>query len=96
MKFRGSGDPVLYLSNPDGMSREVRRGMLDDIAKLNELKLQEFGDPEIATRISPVRDGLPDADERAGADRFLERAAKRARHVRPGREAAGQLTPTTA
>jgi len=52
VKFRGSGDPVLYLSNPDGMSREVRRGMLDDIAQLNELKLQDFGDPEIATRIS--------------------------------------------
>jgi hypothetical protein len=52
VKFRGSGDPVLYLSNPDGMSREIRRGMLDDIAKINELKLQELGDPEIATRIS--------------------------------------------
>jgi hypothetical protein len=52
VKFRGSGDPVLYLSNPDGMSSQIRRGMLDDIAKLNELKLNDFGDPEIATRIS--------------------------------------------
>ena len=52
VKFRGSGDPVLYLSNPEGMSREVRRGLLDDIARLNEVKLQDFGDPEIATRIS--------------------------------------------
>ena len=52
VKFRGSGDPVLYLSNPDGMSREVRRGILDDLARLNELKLREFGDPEIATRIA--------------------------------------------
>jgi hypothetical protein len=52
VKFRGSGDPVLYLSNPDGMSREVRRGLLDDIAQLNEEKLKDFGDPEIATRIS--------------------------------------------
>jgi hypothetical protein len=52
VKFRGSGDPVLYLANPDGMSREVRRGLLDDLAKLNEIKLREFGDPEIATRIS--------------------------------------------
>jgi hypothetical protein len=52
VKFRGSGDPVLYLSNPGGMSREMRRGMLDDIARLNELKLKDFGDPEIATRIS--------------------------------------------
>ena len=52
VKFRGGGDPVLYLSNPDGMSREVRRGLLDDIARLNEMKLKEAGDPEIATRIS--------------------------------------------
>jgi hypothetical protein len=52
VKFRGSGDPVLYLSNPDGMSREVRRGILDDIAKINEMKLKEYADPEIATRIA--------------------------------------------
>jgi Protein of unknown function (DUF1501) len=51
VKFRGSGDPVLYLSNPDGMSRAVRRGILDDLAKLNEMKLRDYGDPEIATRI---------------------------------------------
>ncbi|MBI3877943.1 MAG: DUF1501 domain-containing protein [Verrucomicrobia bacterium] len=52
VKFRGSGDPVLYVSNPEGMSREVRRGMLDDLAKLNEMKFKEFGDPEITTRIA--------------------------------------------
>jgi hypothetical protein len=52
VKFRGSGDPVLYLANPDGMSRAVRRGLLDDLAKLNDIKLRESGDPEIATRIS--------------------------------------------
>jgi hypothetical protein len=52
VKFRSEGDPVLYLSNPDGLSPQVRRGMLDDLARLNELKLKEHGDPEIATRIS--------------------------------------------
>src|SRR5687767_7907386 len=52
VQFRGSGDPVLYLSNPDGISREIKRGMLDDVAALNQMKLDEFGDPEIATRIS--------------------------------------------
>ena len=52
VKFRGSGDPVLYLSNPEGTSREVRRGILDDVARLNEINLQEYGDPEIATRIA--------------------------------------------
>jgi hypothetical protein len=52
IKFRSVGDPVLYLSNPEGMDRNARRRMLDDLAKLNHLKLQEFGDPEIATRIA--------------------------------------------
>ncbi len=52
VRFRGSGDPVLYLSNPDGMSREVRRGLLDDLAKLNEEHSAEYADPEIATRIA--------------------------------------------
>ena len=52
VSFRGKGDPVLYLSNPDGMSRSMRRGLLDDLAQLNEIKRQDFGDPEIATRIA--------------------------------------------
>ena len=52
VKFRGSGDPVLYLSNPDGLSRQMRRGILDDLNQLNSMRLHETGDPEIATRIS--------------------------------------------
>jgi len=52
VKFRGGGEPVLYLSNPAGMSRDMRRGLLDDIAQLNEMHLADFGDPEIATRIA--------------------------------------------
>ena len=52
VKFRGSGDPVLYLSNPDGVSRDGRRILLDDLARMNDLTLKEFGDPEIATRIT--------------------------------------------
>ena len=52
VKFRAGGEPVLYLANPDGLPRQTRRGQLDAIAQLNELKLQEFGDPEIATRIA--------------------------------------------
>lgn len=52
VKFRGSGEPVLYLSDPPGHSRAARRGVLDDIARLNEMKLAEVGDPEIATRIA--------------------------------------------
>ncbi len=52
VKFRSVGDPVLYLSDPGGMDRDTRRRFLDDLAKLNEMKLNEFGDPEIATRIA--------------------------------------------
>ncbi len=52
IKFRSVGDPVLYLSNPPGLGDDTRRRVLDDLSKLNELKLQEFGDPEIATRIA--------------------------------------------
>jgi hypothetical protein len=52
VKFSSGGDPVLYLSNPEGMSKNLRRAQLDDISKLNEIKLKEFGDPEIATRIA--------------------------------------------
>ncbi|MGE0758555.1 MAG: DUF1501 domain-containing protein [Pirellulaceae bacterium] len=52
VKFRGAGDPVLYLSNPPGMSRTVRRALLDDLQTLNQEKLAAVGDPEIATRIA--------------------------------------------
>jgi hypothetical protein len=52
VKFRSSGDPVLYLSNPKGVSSETRRDWLDSLAKLNEIKLRESGDPEIQTRIA--------------------------------------------
>lgn len=52
VKFRSVGDPVLWLSNPDNLSREDRRSYLDSLAALNQMKLDETGDPEIATRIS--------------------------------------------
>lgn len=52
VKFRSATDPVLYLSNPAGYSRDARRRYLDDLAKLNELNAKDYGDPEIATRIA--------------------------------------------
>ncbi|MEI7924481.1 MAG: DUF1501 domain-containing protein [Planctomycetota bacterium] len=52
VKFRSSGDSVLYLSDPPGMDRELRRQMLDGLAQLNQRELAQSGDPEIATRIS--------------------------------------------
>ena len=52
VKFRSVGDPVLYLSNPAGVTRQDRRTYLDALAKLNQLALDDYGDPEIGTRIS--------------------------------------------
>jgi hypothetical protein len=51
VQFRSSGDPVLFLSNPEGHSRSDRRRLLDTVASLNEHALADVGDPEIATRI---------------------------------------------
>jgi len=52
VQLRGTGDPVLYLSNPPGVSPEARRRMLDGMAKLNQKQYDNFGDPEINTRIA--------------------------------------------
>ncbi len=52
VKFRSGGDPVLYLSSPDGVSRPVRRGILNDLARLNQLRYREVADPAITTRIA--------------------------------------------
>ncbi len=50
--FRKTGDPVLFLSNPAGVTDQMQRRTLDLIKDLNEQRLQEIGDPEIATRIN--------------------------------------------
>ncbi len=52
VQCRSQGDPVLYLSNPDGMDRTMRRRSLDALRDLNEMQAAELGDPETATRIA--------------------------------------------
>ena len=52
VNLRAAEDPVLYLSDPPGIDRGVRRRMLDVVARLNERRREEFGDPEIAARIA--------------------------------------------
>ncbi|MEZ6100958.1 MAG: DUF1501 domain-containing protein [Pirellulaceae bacterium] len=51
VKLRNAKDPVLYLRDPDGLPRYLRRGMLDGIAKLNTMHFDDVGDSEIETRI---------------------------------------------
>ncbi|MDQ2899170.1 MAG: DUF1501 domain-containing protein [Acidobacteriota bacterium] len=52
VKFRSMGDPVLYLSDPPGFPPQARRRFIDDLAQLNKVELDQFGDPEISTRIA--------------------------------------------
>lgn len=52
VQCRSKGDPILYLSNPDGVSRDMRRRALDSLNKLNQQNYEEVGDPETMTRIS--------------------------------------------
>ncbi|MGI8565027.1 MAG: DUF1501 domain-containing protein [Pyrinomonadaceae bacterium] len=52
VEFRSKGDPVLFISNPEGVNAEARRGSLDALQKLNQIRLEEIGDPEITTRIA--------------------------------------------
>jgi hypothetical protein len=52
VSLRSNGDPVLYLSNPQGMSVQMRRRMLDELAKMNRERYEQVGDPEIQARIA--------------------------------------------
>jgi len=52
VQLRRTGDPVLFLSNPDGVSPDLRRRMLDATARLNERQHQRLGDPETLSRIA--------------------------------------------
>ncbi len=49
--MRSQGDPILYLSNPPGISRQDRRRQLDALAAINAVQHQEYGDPEVLARI---------------------------------------------
>ncbi len=73
--LRSGGDPVLYLSNPPGVTRDDRRRLLDSLGRLNEHRHDQIGDPEILTRIAQyemafrMQDSVPEltnfADESA-------------------------------
>jgi hypothetical protein len=50
--LRSVGDPVLYVQNPEGVTEESRRAMLDTLGDLNKKSFDKYGDPETLTRIS--------------------------------------------
>ena len=52
VQFRNVGDPVLYLSNPPGIDSELQKDTFETISKINRMRLDTTGDPEISTRIS--------------------------------------------
>jgi hypothetical protein len=52
VSLRSSGDPVLFINNPDGVSTSVRRAMLDGLSEMNQLEYEKLADPETKTRIA--------------------------------------------
>jgi hypothetical protein len=52
VQCRSHGEPVLFLSNPDGLSRSLRGEMIDTIARINQRTYEEFGDPQTVARIA--------------------------------------------
>ncbi len=52
VQFRAGSEPVLYLSSPKGVDAQLQRDSLDAVRELNQMRLDEVGDPEIATRIN--------------------------------------------
>jgi hypothetical protein len=51
VSFRSSGDPILYINNPPGVSSQIRKRSIEGLNQLNELNFQAIGDPETNTRI---------------------------------------------
>lgn len=51
VQCRNEGDPILFVSNPDGMSRDLRRASLDALNQLNQMEYEQYQDPETLTRI---------------------------------------------
>ncbi|MBM3739034.1 MAG: DUF1501 domain-containing protein [Acidobacteria bacterium] len=77
VEFRRAGDPVLFLSNPDGVSDESRRRSLDLLRDLNQTRLADIGDPEISSRITnyelayKMQSSVPELAEIDGEPRHI-------------------------
>ncbi|HIE97465.1 MAG TPA: DUF1501 domain-containing protein, partial [Fuerstia sp.] len=75
--FRAQGDPVLYLSNPGGVTQETRRLMLDRLQVMNHRIHDELGDPETQTRIAQyemafrMQSSVPDLVDVSGEPKHI-------------------------
>ncbi len=90
VRFSPGSSPVLYLANPDGITSQRRRAMLDDVAALNRIHHEQVGDPEISARIDQyemayrMQSSVPElADFSDESDSVIERYGPEAkkRHV---------------
>jgi hypothetical protein len=69
VKLRNAKEPVLYLRDPEGLPRHLRRGMLDGLGQLNRIRHEQTGDPEIETRIKQyemafrMQSSIPDLND---------------------------------
>ena len=96
VRLRGGSTPVLYLNNPPGVDKTTRRQMLDAVGKLNKIKSEAYGDPEIETRIAQyemayrMQSSVPDLmDLSKESEKTLEMYGPEAR--KPGTYAANCL-----
>lgn len=77
VNFRSGKDPVLYLSDPEGVERSTRREMLDALAEMNEMRFDVFADPEIRTRIAQyemayrMQASVPDVMDISGEPEYI-------------------------
>jgi hypothetical protein len=77
VKLRGGKEPVLYLANPAGCSRALRRQMLDDLGALNQLHHDQTRDPEILTRVAQyelayrMQSSVPELTDLSGEPRSV-------------------------
>jgi hypothetical protein len=77
VQCRTEGDPVLYVSNPDGMSRDMRKNTIDAISEINQQQYNDVKDPEILTRIAQyelafrMQMSVPDAMDIKGEPQYM-------------------------